>query len=307
MRTFSCLVKEKVLACNSISTESDHLKQLIFTKDLIIISFSMNECHLQLNLWPTSLSMRGSGLGSRVFLVWSACLVYLVFFSVAVNFTFCFTLKLCLSLVKFRFTSFCSSPQLFAPVLFVPQFLHPPELISLVSAHACSPCCCPAISLLIVDLPKLSFVCTFSFVEGLFWFDIANQYRFFLSHPIIVQTLCIITDDQLCFIDFNAVIPCSCCFALYNKQKIRPRLTQYATQLVQTMVISCLDYCNALFAGLLACVVKPLQTIQNMKALLQRLHLNSIIMTYTSSHCTFAGTSPGNAIHTHKPNPVQAV
>ena len=36
-----------------------------------------------------------------------------------------------------------------------------------------------------------------------------------------------------------------CRFALFNIRKIRPYLTQYATQLlVQTLVISCLDYCK---------------------------------------------------------------
>src|SRR4029434_9102507 len=42
---------------------------------------------------------------------------------------------------------------------------------------------------------------------------------------------------------------------------------QYATQLlVQTLVSSRLDYCNALLTGLPACVVKPLQMIQNAAA-----------------------------------------
>jgi len=41
-------------------------------------------------------------------------------------------------------------------------------------------------------------------------------------------------------------------------------LTEHATQLlVQALVLSRLDYCNALLAGLLACSVKPLQLIQN--------------------------------------------
>src|SRR4029434_6720161 len=56
----------------------------------------------------------------------------------------------------------------------------------------------------------------------------------------------------------------SCRFALFNIRKIRPYLTQYATQLlVQTLVSSRLDYC---LTGLPACVVKPLQMIQNAAA-----------------------------------------
>jgi len=52
----------------------------------------------------------------------------------------------------------------------------------------------------------------------------------------------------------------SCRFALLNIRKIRPYLTQHATQLlVQFMVISFLDYCNALLTALPACAVKPLR------------------------------------------------
>src|SRR4029434_5306937 len=73
-----------------------------------------------------------------------------------------------------------------------------------------------------------------------------------------------IIDDQLTFTAHIASVSRSCRFALYNIRKIRPYLTQYATQLlVQTLVSSRLDYCNALLTGLPACVVKPLQMIQN--------------------------------------------
>ncbi len=56
-------------------------------------------------------------------------------------------------------------------------------------------------------------------------------------------------------------------FALHNSRKIRPFLTQHAAQLlVQALVISRLDYCNALLAGLTSCTIKPLQMIQNAAA-----------------------------------------
>ncbi len=59
----------------------------------------------------------------------------------------------------------------------------------------------------------------------------------------------------------------SCRFALYNIRKIRPFLLEQAAQLlVQALVLSRLDYCNALLAGLPACTIKPLQLIQNAAA-----------------------------------------
>ncbi len=58
-----------------------------------------------------------------------------------------------------------------------------------------------------------------------------------------------------------------CSFALHNIRNIRPFLTQQAAQLlVQALVISRLDYCNALLAGLPSCTIKPLQMIQNAAA-----------------------------------------
>ncbi len=55
--------------------------------------------------------------------------------------------------------------------------------------------------------------------------------------------------------------------ALYNIKKIRPFLSEHATQLlVQALVLSRLDYCNALLAGLPASSIKPLQLIQNAAA-----------------------------------------
>ncbi len=58
-----------------------------------------------------------------------------------------------------------------------------------------------------------------------------------------------------------------CRFAPHNIRKIRPFLTEQAAQLlVQALVISRLDYCNALLAGLPSCTIKPLQMIQNAAA-----------------------------------------
>ncbi len=59
----------------------------------------------------------------------------------------------------------------------------------------------------------------------------------------------------------------SCRFALHNIRKTRPFLTQHTAQLlVQALVISRLDYYNALLAGLPSCSFKLLQMIQNAAA-----------------------------------------
>ncbi|XDV31030.1 hypothetical protein PO909_033807 [Leuciscus waleckii] len=82
-----------------------------------------------------------------------------------------------------------------------------------------------------------------------------------------IRNLGVLFDDQLTFKDHIAKTARSCRFALHNIRKIRPFLTEYATQLlVQALVIFRLDYCNALLAGLPLCAIKPLQMIQNAAA-----------------------------------------
>ncbi len=82
-----------------------------------------------------------------------------------------------------------------------------------------------------------------------------------------VRNLGVIFDEQLTFKDHIAKTARSCRFALHNIRKIRPFLTEHAAQLlVQALVISRLDYCNALLAGLPSSKIKPLQMIQNAAA-----------------------------------------
>ncbi len=82
-----------------------------------------------------------------------------------------------------------------------------------------------------------------------------------------VRNLGVIFDDQLTFQEHFAKTARSCRFALHNIRKIRPFLTEHAAQLlVQDLVISRLDYCNALLAGLPSNTIKPLQIIQNAAA-----------------------------------------
>ncbi len=76
------------------------------------------------------------------------------------------------------------------------------------------------------------------------------------------RNLGVVFDDKLNFTDHITKTARSCRFALYNIQKIRPFLSEHATQLlVQALVLSRLDYCNALLAGLPAGSIKPLQLI----------------------------------------------
>ncbi len=101
-----------------------------------------------------------------------------------------------------------------------------------------------------------------------------------------VRNLGVIFDDQLTFKEHIAKTARSCRFALHNIIKIRPFLTEHAAQLlVQAFVISRLDYCNALLAGLPSNTIKPLQMIQNAAA---RLSSTSPKITCNTSLCLLA-------------------
>ncbi|XP_071063220.1 uncharacterized protein, partial [Pseudochaenichthys georgianus] len=81
------------------------------------------------------------------------------------------------------------------------------------------------------------------------------------------RNLGVILDNNLSFTANIAATTRCCRYTLYNIRRMRPQLTQKATQvLVQVLVISRLDYCNSLLAGLPACAIRPLQLIQNAAA-----------------------------------------
>ncbi len=98
------------------------------------------------------------------------------------------------------------------------------------------------------------------------------------------RNLGVVIDDKLNFSDHIAKTAPSGRFALYNIRKIRPFLSEHATQLlVQALVLSRLDYCNALLAGLPANSIKPLQLIQNAAARLifnepKRMHVTPLFI-----------------------------
>ncbi len=90
-------------------------------------------------------------------------------------------------------------------------------------------------------------------------------------------------DDKLNLTDHITKTARSCRFALYNIKKIRPFLSEHATQLlVQAPVLSRLDYCNALLAGLPASSIKPLQLIHNAARLIfnkpKRMHVTPLFI-----------------------------
>ncbi|KAI5094454.1 hypothetical protein C0J45_16178, partial [Silurus meridionalis] len=74
-------------------------------------------------------------------------------------------------------------------------------------------------------------------------------------------------DNKLSFFPHVANVSRSCRFLLYNIRRIRPFLSIQAAQaLVQSLVISRLDYCISLLAGLPLNAIRPLQIIQNAAA-----------------------------------------
>ncbi|MEL7079446.1 MAG: reverse transcriptase family protein [Cyanobacteria bacterium J06582_2] len=95
------------------------------------------------------------------------------------------------------------------------------------------------------------------------------------------RNLGVTLDDQLSFSAHISSVTRSCRFMLYNIRKIRPFLTAETAQvLIQALVISRLDYCNSLLAGIPAAAIKPLELIQKAAA---RLVFNQPKFTHTTS------------------------
>ncbi|KAK3516999.1 hypothetical protein QTP70_029970 [Hemibagrus guttatus] len=88
-----------------------------------------------------------------------------------------------------------------------------------------------------------------------------------ISPTASARNLGVTMDNQLSFSSHVTNVTRSCRFLLYNIRRIRPFLSTQATQvLVQSLVISRLDYCNSLLAGLPLNTIRPLQMIQNAAA-----------------------------------------
>ncbi|MBN3296694.1 GEMC1 protein, partial [Amia calva] len=81
------------------------------------------------------------------------------------------------------------------------------------------------------------------------------------------KNLGVALDPALSYTQHITTLTRSCRFFLSNIRQIRPFLTDYSTELlVQSLVLSRLDYCNSLLAGLPASTTRPLQLIQNSAA-----------------------------------------
>ncbi|XP_057177924.1 uncharacterized protein LOC130546583 [Triplophysa rosa] len=99
------------------------------------------------------------------------------------------------------------------------------------------------------------------------------------------RNLGVMLNDQLKFTFHIAATTRTCRYVLYNIRKIRPFLLEHASQLlVQALVISRLDYCNSLLAGLPTNAVKPLQMIQKAAAHLvfnqpKRTHVTPLLIS----------------------------
>ena len=82
-----------------------------------------------------------------------------------------------------------------------------------------------------------------------------------------VKNLGAIIDQHFSLDDHVAQTCRSCNFFLYNLRRIRPCLdTKTCTMAVQSLVISRLDYCNALLMGTTSKNIQQLQLVQNMAA-----------------------------------------
>ena len=97
-----------------------------------------------------------------------------------------------------------------------------------------------------------------------------------VSPSSTTTNLGVILDDKLsCTPNITAVAQ-FCRLALYNIHSIWSLLTKDAMQLpVQALVLSCLDNCNLLLAGLPPSVTKPLQHIRMLQHISFSMYPNS--------------------------------
>ncbi|MGH0154004.1 UNVERIFIED_CONTAM: hypothetical protein FKN15_028252 [Acipenser sinensis] len=92
-----------------------------------------------------------------------------------------------------------------------------------------------------------------------------NQYIW--DMPVTAKNLGVTLDPCLSYSKHISTLVHTCRFFLSNIRRIKPFLINYSTQLlIQALVLSRLDYCNSLLAGLPASATHPLQLTQNSPA-----------------------------------------
>ncbi|MGH0119675.1 UNVERIFIED_CONTAM: hypothetical protein FKN15_044494 [Acipenser sinensis] len=106
------------------------------------------------------------------------------------------------------------------------------------------------------------------------------------------KNLGVTLDPCLSYSQHISTLARTCRFFLSNIRRIRPFLTSYATQLlVQALVLSRLDYCNSLLAGLPASVTRPLQLIPELCCSPGVLSASLLPRNSTGSRSPFASSS----------------
>ncbi|MCJ8746228.1 hypothetical protein PDJAM_G00139370 [Pangasius djambal] len=116
-----------------------------------------------------------------------------------------------------------------------------------------------------------------------------------ISPSVTARNLVVTMDNRLSFSSHIANLTRSCRFLLYNIRRIRPFLSTQATQvLVQSLVISRLDYCNSVLAGLPLSAIRPLQLIQSAAA---RLVFNLPKFSHTTGIVTFSPLASCSSPH----------
>ncbi|KAK1794955.1 hypothetical protein P4O66_010151, partial [Electrophorus voltai] len=100
------------------------------------------------------------------------------------------------------------------------------------------------------------------------YYDLTVSFENSLVSPSkAAHSLGITLDNQLSFSTHASNLTQSCRFILYNIQRIQPFLSQETAQaLVQSLVMSKLDYCNLLLAALPPRAIRSLQCVHNAAA-----------------------------------------
>ena len=89
-----------------------------------------------------------------------------------------------------------------------------------------------------------------------------------IQQSAVVRDLGFHLDSELSMKQHVAKVAAACFYHLSRLRQIRRQVgEEFTTQIVLALVISRLDYCNSLLAGLPVCTTEPFQGVQNAAAL----------------------------------------